>query len=343
MKNLGFILDVAKFGYRIGGKLIRFGEKLVYLLLSLIPPKLKSNIAITYASDVKTDGLGAQLQRIIAIRALAMRFRINYMHTPIGQVAVHPLDDFGDEEAKENFLKRVEDTFHLESDVNKDWPQVTISHTSLNLRTLVRTLLRSISNKERILLRVVEPYSVMELIPSDYLKSMKYYVRYPFSNSSSGEIVLHYRYGVGGSVIQPGEKIPRQLDLVYFQEGIRECLKKKSWSPKTLRVLTDAPAKDIVFRPEDSQLHLWKGTPGFANGKVEIKGFSFSESLGNLGVKLKVDSGGDALESILVMSRAEILFVSRSSLSYIGALFNICASEIHSAPGFWHPRMKAWK
>jgi hypothetical protein len=58
---------------------------------------------------------------------------------------------------------------------------------------------------------------------------------------------------------------------------------------------------------------------------------------------LNILNGGDALDSIIRMSTAEYLILSRSSLSYVGALLNQDYKAIYSAPGFWHPKLQDWK
>lgn len=322
--------------------LLRLSNFVVYFFLSCLPSGFMKRLAITYANDKKTDGLGAQLQRVIAIRALAMRLKINYFHSKVKVLTIHPLDRLENENQVDLFLEKVGDFFHLDSSIDAKWAEEEIYLQSLTVFALVRILFGTVIRRKNVLIRVIEPYSVMELRPHDYKRVIPFFYNFPYSNSSSDEIVMHYRYGVGDSVIQPGEKLPRQMQLAYFRNVIQNIPEESLIKIRALHVLTDAPEFETSFTPQTDQVHLWEGTPNFHNGSVVIKPLSFQEDLGDLGLDLKVSFGGDAVDSILRMSSCNVLILSRSSLSYVGALFNHRASLIYFAPDFWHPRMKSW-
>jgi hypothetical protein len=286
--------------------------------------------------------LGAQLQRIVAIRALSLRLGTKYLHSDLSEITAHPLDEISGKEEISKFLTRVNNTFFLESEIDASWPELEVTIDSISLRKLILVLSGAFLRRRNVLIRIVEPYSLMELIPSDYQNVRKLFINFPKFSDSGTELVMHYRYGVGRSVIQPGEKIPRQLDLEYFKGIAQEIQRMTNFNIHSLTILTDAPATNITFEPTKDQIHLWDGTPGFKNGMVVIESFDFMDVLGNLGLDIEVISGGDALESLLKMSSADYLILSRSSLSYVGALFNQRYKAVYSAPGFWHPRMQDW-
>jgi len=330
---------LARYTIRMLARLPNFA---LYLCLSRLPSGFMKRLAVTYANDKKTDGLGAQLQRVVAIRALAMRLKMNYLHSRVAALTIHPLDSLENETQVDQFLEKVDNYFHLESSIEATWAEEEIYLPSLTVFTLVRIVLRNVIRRNNVLIRVIEPYAVMELRPQDYKRVIPFFYNFPYSESSNDEIVMHYRYGVGDSVIQPGEKLPRQMQLTYFRNIIQSIPKESLIKIRALRVLTDAPEFETSFTPQTDQVHLWEGTPNFHNGSVVIKPFSFQEDLGDLGLDLKVSFGGDAVDSILRMSNCKVLILSRSSLSYVGALFNQRAALIYFAPDFWHPRMKSW-
>lgn len=320
----------------------RLPNSAVYFFLSCLPSGFMKHLAITYANDKKTDGLGAQLQRLIAIRALAMRLKLNYLHSKVAVLTIHPLDNLKNEAQVDQFLQKVDDYFHLKSSIEGTWAEEEIFLQSLTVFALVKILFRNVIRRKNLLIRVVEPYAVMELRPHDYKRVIPFFYNFPHSETPDDEIVMHYRYGVGNSVIQPGEKLPRQMELTYFRNVIQNIPMEFLRESRALRVLTDAPEFETSFKPRAEQRYLWEGTPNFHNGVVVIKPFSFQEDLGDLELNLKVSFGGDAVESILRMSNCKVLILSRSSLSYVGALFNQRAALIYCAPDFWHPRMKSW-
>ena len=56
---------------------------------------------------------------------------------------------------------------------------------------------------------------------------------------------------------------------------------------------------------------------------------------------LQIIRGGDPIEALLIMSQADFLVLSRSSLSYLGGILNH-KGQVFPAKGFWHPSLSNW-
>jgi hypothetical protein len=149
---------------------------------------------------------------------------------------------------------------------------------------------------------------------------------------------VHFRQGVGGKSIYPGQRLPRELDIDYFAETLSKC----NHEGRKILVVTDAPSSPMTYQPVIDQKHLWNGTPKFNNGVMSISGYDLQKAFGERGFQVKVISGGDPLEALNLMLNCDILIMSRSSLSYSAAILNYKAT-IYYPPGFWHPPMRGWK
>ena len=80
----------------------------------------KLRIALAYNADENDDGTGAQIQRILGIYAVCKKFGFNYVHMPIKNLLVFPLDSLDSPSEVEKYLHRVNDYFKLPSDdINK--------------------------------------------------------------------------------------------------------------------------------------------------------------------------------------------------------------------------------
>jgi hypothetical protein len=299
------------------------------------------SISISFDSDLAEDGLGAQLQRQFSLKALAYFLRIAYVPTLLKQIAIHPLDDFKNANQMQDFLHATNDLFGF---VIQDVSQYSkIAHirilTIWNLTKFI--LLARISNRH-IHLRVLEAYSLVDVEPKMYSDSLEKFelnldsldINCKFLET---DICIHYRQGVGGNTIYPGQSISRELNPQYFI-GILNRLETEG---KTITVFTDAPEQDIEFTPDITQEHLWVGTPGFRNGKVKIKALNLKAIFTQSGYEVNVVSGGDLLETLLTFVNCETLLMSRSSLSYVAALLNANAN-IYFPPNFWHPPLEHW-
>jgi hypothetical protein len=151
------------------------------------------------------------------------------------------------------------------------------------------------------------------------------------------DISIHYRQGVGGKAIYPGQKIPRELDADYFIAILRRLATKD----RSITIFTDAPESDFEFVPTKEQLHLWVDTPGFHKGVVSVKGLNLEKYFSSAGYDVNVVSGGSLLEALISMAKSETLIMSRSSLSYVAALLNK-SSQIYYPSEFWHPPLARW-
>jgi hypothetical protein len=112
-----FILFLKRSLRPLKQKLQRSYGVVLFTFLKLCCILLKPKITLTYASSIKTDGVGAQLQRILAIRSLSTNLRLGYFHTEIEELAIHPLDSYQNDEEMKEFLLKLNREFWMDNSV----------------------------------------------------------------------------------------------------------------------------------------------------------------------------------------------------------------------------------
>jgi hypothetical protein len=334
---------------KILSKYFRFSEFVLKRLVVITVRKLtfRSNhsLAVTFDSTRSADGTGAQLQRLLSVYALANYFGLNYVYSDIKQVSVHPLDPFQSDELYKEYLVQLNKFLDFEALADKEQSTTVFENYDLQFWRFMSLLIRNSIRNKALNLAVFEPYSVTEFNP-EILGS----ARNSISIRSKGlnvpdkpYIVIHYRQGVGGFAIYPGQNIARETPLAHFERVLFSIIggDKPNRFIK-LFILTDAPAEVTHFRPPTNQQDLWEGTPGYSEGIMTIQPIRFDELEGNLGMPVEVIRGGNPLAAIEIMAHAELLLMGKSSLSYLGGYLNR-KGAIYYPSHFWHRPLPGWK
>ena len=326
-------------------KIKLFSRKPIFLLVFLIARLLKPKIVFTYNNQVLCDGTGAQIQRVMAIYSLAKSLGFAYLHSPIKDVSVHPLDSHQTMFEYKKYLNRLNYFIELPSDIDS----ITIPEggvheiSSLNFKKLfylVGTPWKGIR-----LIKLVDVYSIIDCAPNAYHHAREF-VRPRLSQNSltpsrsSLKLAVHYRNVPGDFSTYPGESQTRQIQLLRMKKVISRAIKDSAFVNFKLVVYTDAPPKNMWVDVFPSQENLWIGTPGFSNGKLQLQGRNLKREFGIFSQDVEIIVGGDPLETIMKLATADVLITSKSSLSYVPAIL-FRNSRIYSPLEFWHPVPKA--
>jgi hypothetical protein len=156
-------------------------------------------------------------------------------------------------------------------------------------------------------------------------------------------VALHYRQGVGGFALYPGQNVPRETSLTQFEQALLSIAKEVG--PKSIEsiiVLTDAPTDVTFYRPPIKQQILWEGTPGYSNGVLTIQPTDFDKLSEKFDLPVHVIRGGNPLDAIYLMANSDYLLMSKSSLSYLGGIFNN-NGEVYFPKNFWHRPLTKWR
>jgi len=308
--------------------------------------RLVKNLYISYDSDAAVDGTGAQLQRLISVAALSKFFDLKYLPSKIASFSVHALDPFQSDKDYRDQLVRL-NKFLTFPNVISFYPEGAIEKvyiSKLTIRRFLFEIFKQIFKSSPRTLVVLEVYPVSEFCPgvfTDFEVRISESLQ-PVENVDGRHLVVHYRQGVGGNVIYPGQKIPRQIEFNKIVDVISDLISSNTANPiSQITILTDAPNTISFYTPPENQGMLWEGTPGFFDGVMTIQPMDFSELHAITNLPLLVIRGGNPLDAIKVMAASDFLIMSKSSLSYVGALLNT-KGVVYCPRSFWHNPLGSW-
>jgi hypothetical protein len=307
---------------------------------------LRPRTSFSYAPELSRDGLGAQLQRILAIYHLANSMKVGYLHTGIEQTTKHALDGFASHDEYCEYLRQIRLTFNIHSTINDDFDEI-LTLEKLKLVTVLHYGIKSILLNKRYLLRVSEPFSVSDFIVPLY-ESLPIFPKFEElqaslrPNRTEPIFAIHYRNASGEFDLYHDQQAPRQLPLSFFSQAFDGSCELLKLVPQTVEFNTDAPETDLKFRVTPDETKLWEGTPGYSSGYLHIKGLSDESILRAMpiGVEVSIYRGGNPLQTLARLASADILIMSKSSLSYVAALLGK-GHKIYPR-GFWHPPLPRW-
>lgn len=329
---------------------IRKSLRISSVYLFFIPTRVllslsRSNIEFSNNSYSKIDGAGAQIQRLLAVYSLSKKYRVRFHQNVFTDISVHPLDPFQTEESKDEFLAELNQLFALELSDREESARI-IEIGTLSAWNLFRIVAFNLVVPGTLRLNIVEPYPITDCFRNifrDIRNSFPNWIA--FSSDQAADypkplVSIHYRQGVGGSVIYPGQKIPRELPPSYFLAKLRKEFGAGDFDVP-VQIFTDAPVVDTVYEPDVKQRSHWEGSPGFADGQMKIKGNDLFTFFSANQIPVNIQSGGNPLGAMALMSSSDFLITSRSSLSYVAGLLN-SKGKIVAAEGFWHPAPTNW-
>jgi hypothetical protein len=246
------------------------------------------------------DGMGAQFQRIIGLIALAHECGCIYTHTPVSQ-----MDHITSAEVTE-----IENFLQINNYYNKNGIKVDNEYT-IKSDEVGSALLhfKNQSTTTSILLSIHNCISILDANPNMYdkvmptLRKIKQTIELVHFKRDIINIAVHIRRGDVSNL----QNSDRYLPTTYFKEIIDNLLQQ-------------SPGANVCIFTEL--------TPG---NKEEFNIFS---------PNIKIISGGDVLTTFEHLSKADILITSKSSFSYLAALYN---ENTVMYTNFWHKPLSRWK
>ncbi len=321
----------------------RFHGALLFKILKLCCILLKPKVVLTYLNTGKVDGIGAQLQRILAIRSLAKSLHLGYLHTEIDSLAIHPLDSYQSIDEMKVFLLKLNHEFRMQSTEEYLVENLHESQTDiLTFSFLFSCIFRAKFSSKQTLVRLVEPYPISEYDPDLYQDIRIFLPNFELPLKNGASVAVHYRRGVGGFAIQRGEQVSREIAGNYFAALAKEIIDTHQIPDLKVQIFTDSPTEDVVFTPPNVQFDLWTNSPIFSEGQMHVLGLNVQDYFTDISVDVEVFYGGDPLEVIKTLAAADHLILSRSSFGYVAAILND-GGKVYFPSQFWHAPMKGWR
>jgi hypothetical protein len=304
--------------------------------------RLSSKFLLGYSSQLKNDGLGAQLQRILALNALGEFWNLRVSHPPLKEIAVHPLDGLVDENSYQNYLNNVNFVIQAQNlEISGALRKFFVK--DLKPRHLLFLFFVGLLRTGQVHLLITHPYFFVDADSLLYKcranQKISENLRSFVTQDLSDALVLHHRHGVGNMAIQPGQNSPREIPVTKYVQILLELSQSYPSLPKYL--YTDAPEFDLLFEPPKNQNDSWQNLPNFSGGSMFIHGASLSALTQNLFPDFIVKRGGDPLETLANMASCKYLIISNSSFSYVAGLLGN-HSRLWIPKNFWHTPLSHW-
>jgi hypothetical protein len=304
----------------------------------------KRTVALTYDADENEDGTGAQIQRILGIYAVCQKFGLDYLHTPVKNLLVFPLDSFDHPDAVQTYLCRLNDYFSLPSDSTNQFDKV-LKRTVVTPRYLRKLkFLKFFWRSRRVLVQVSNVSFIIDKDPNVLVSAVSD-LRQIVDRHGRDKllIALHIRGTVQEELVITGEVEPRSLPIQYYKDKLREILALIAYDAGyAVKVYTDIPKESMSFEPRPGDIGTWKKSGhDISEGKIRVDGSNLEQAFQEFGTNIEFVYGGDPLDTLIQMSNADYFVMSRSSYSYLAGILNQKGVVFHP-PGFWHSPLSNW-
>ena len=330
-------------------------QKKVWIRLSILVVKsIKPKLFLAYNAEKVRDGVGAQFHRILSISLVSFLFNLRMVRPHIEDITIHPLDPIQDPINLQGYLdewnSRVFASKEYVSRASEERNCKNVYFDSLTLRRLVQISIKSYFIKQPIIIYINDSHAISDYYVEKYRLAIQFFftefLEFLQLPNHSSELIVHYRQGSGGFAIHPGQSLPRQMSINSVISAVEDVASSKIHRISVLRLFTDSPKNSFIFNPIESQIHLWQNMPGFDGKSVVNESSGVENYLSPIAKKRNlifvIDRDVDAFQMIVAMARSEALIMSRSSLSYVGGIFNM-HGEVFYPQGFWHTKLRKWK
>ena len=290
---------------------------------------LKAGIALTYANDKLMDGAGAQLQRIYGIYALSRYLHVPYVHTPLKKIGYQGLAQLEKNSISPNAQDRWNRIFKIRSDIKLPPNTITRYIDTPSEADIERYKDEAEKANQFYLLQILLPYQITDHNPEIYrcLRDVS-----PFHSARSHvfRIAIHVRRGEEFAV-----ESQRMLPNSYYVAATLKIVAalRQLDIPFVCELYTEVASKPFVVTPRTHGIAGEIKKPVIIDPKMNrIEDF---DALPNLHKYINTDPIG----TLRGMATADVLIISRSSFSYLAALFN--RGIVIYFP-FWHKPLNDW-
>jgi hypothetical protein len=300
-----------------------------------VSPELASKLVLTYNNTAKTDGVGAQLQRIYGTYAIARLLGAAYLHSPVERVDYQGLSALEANAGDPCFHHEFNELFQIASDVTSADGLFTISLPGISL-ALVNELAdmfdRNQTGKKPVLVRLEVPYGIAEAFPDCYsvCKDISPFASPPRQGRPL-RVAVHVRRGE--LLVLDSD---RMLPNTYYLGVAREVAASLDALELDYQIelWTEVPRSAFTVQPDHHGMSHRISAPVAV--APEMTGLDDFASVPKLVQRIN----GRAIDCIRQLATADVLVMSRSSFSYLGGILNRSGVVLYHP--FWHHAPSSW-
>jgi hypothetical protein len=295
------------------------------------------HLVLTYDNAARTDGVGSQLHRIYGIYAISRLLGTSYLHSPLTGVDYQGLAALEENAADPGFHDEFNDLFQIESDAVPAEDFHTICLPSISLAVFQQLVAMFDTQKTAgrpSLVRIVMPFGIADRFP-DCFELCKDISPFPPSPSLHEgrplRVAVHVRRGEL-FVLDSDRMLPNAYYIAVAQRiaGVLATLR----CDYQIELYTEVPGSEFVVQPDHHGISGRIRTPAVVGPEMgRLEEFSVLPNLLHC-------VNGRAIDCIRGLATADILVMSRSSLSYLGAILNRRGIVLYHP--FWHPSPSSW-
>jgi hypothetical protein len=288
-------------------------------------------LVLTYDNAAIPDGAGAQLQRIYGIYSIARLLGVPYLHTPLADVSYQGLAALEGNVGDPDFHHAFNELFELPSDVlgADEMPTLRLPNISLHV---ANELIDRARGSKATLVRLATPHGISDQFPDCYevCKQVS-----PFSAPERGgrplRVALHVR--LGDLVARDSDRVLPNRYFVAVARRIAGALETLGREYE-IELWTEVPTSDFVIGLDHPGINGQLTEPFVV--RTDMYPLEEFDVLPNLVHRLN----GPAIDCLEGFATADVLVMSRSSFSYVGAILNRTGVVLYHP--FWHSRMSSW-
>jgi hypothetical protein len=289
-------------------------------------------LAVTYDQHGASDGVGAQVQRIYGLYALARALGIKYVHTPLEEVAYQGFIPLITRRNESNFVERYNSFFELPSDDFDLAGCERIKIHNLNLATVERYRAQAAATGRPILLETLLPFAYTDQYPAAYEALREVSPYRDHQPSGPIRVCIHLRRG---------DNLPdsrrRWLPNSYYLRVCEQLLAplQQQGAPYTVRLHSEMPTRRYSLYPLTPGLYFEPEQP------VTIDPADYAMEEFDVLPNLEMLFNVEPLEALRDFATADLLILSASSFGYLGGLLNPHGVVVF-APFTWNAPLPEW-
>lgn len=325
-----------------------------------------SRIVVSFDRDsAPVDGLGAQIQRQISCFLVSRYLGCRFQGRLITDVMVRE-SDFRQGKSKNELIEFANSILRLSTNEVEAYAEITheIVSNSKTIRTdgdviqrisnkyprafLVSLYMVSALTRMRIQLQIKDGFFLTNRLPDlyelIYVEPVSSYLRQHLDTGNETleylNIVVHIRRGEVSQYEKSEELIQRYsstenfLNIITLVKLLPELQTRKT----KIKIVTDSPTQDIILGNSFGQSNLWDKQLGLTCDQV-IKAEDFS-AITSIFPDVEILQEKDSISSLALMANADYLIMSKSSFSFIAAIYNQSGNVVYQ--NFWHKPLSRW-
>ena len=290
---------------------------------------VRSGIALTYANDKLMDGAGAQLQRIYGIYAVSRYLHVPYFHTPIKKIGYQGLAELEKNAAAPHMEDKWNRVFTIPSDIELPKDTIVRFIDTPTAEDIAGYKSEAEKKNQFYLLQIVLPYKITDKDPEIY-RALRNVSPFHAARSNIFRIAIHVRRG-DEFVIASDRMLPNSYYVASTMKVVQAL--KQLEIPFVCELYTEVASKPFVVTSQTQGIQGSVSKPVVIDPKMNhLEDFDVIPNL-------KKCINLDPIETLRGMATADVLIISRSSFSYLAALFN--RGTVIYFP-FWHKPLKDW-